>query len=351
LSYLESFWGLDHQIDVGIRYHEDEVRRRHQQRSYLMRSVQMVSDGIERPYKTNNFAHTDALAVSLSNQISWADWTFNVGVRHEDISGRVDNILTGTSVESDQSITAPGFGAHLQLTDTIGVLVGVYVGFSPSGPGKSGADAEESTNFEYGVRYSTPAISGEVIAFHSDYDNLLGRCRASDSDCNIGQEFSGGVVEVSGIEFLGEFELAITEGWLLTSSLNYTYSDSKFEESFFSQFSQWGLVDKGDELPYIPKHVGRWQVALEGDHWSLDLALKYQHKMREEPGSGAIESGLHSDSLTVVDLALSRVVNDNLELKLLLRNAADKAAIVSHRPYGARPNQPRTLLAQVKYRF
>lgn len=351
LSYLESFWGLDHQIDVGIRYHEDEVRRRHQQRSYLMRSVQLVSDGIERPYKTNNFAHTDALAVSLSNQISWADWTFNVGVRHEDISGRVDNILTGTSVESDQSITAPGFGAHLQLTDTIGVLVGVYVGFSPSGPGKSGADAEESTNFEYGVRYSTPAISGEVIAFHSDYDNLLGRCRASDSDCNIGQEFSGGVVEVSGIEFLGEFELAITEGWLLTSSLNYTYSDSKFEESFFSQFSQWGLVDKGDELPYIPKHVGRWQVALEGDHWSLDLALKYQHKMREEPGSGAIESGLHSDSLTVVDLALSRVVNDNLELKLLLRNAADKAAIVSHRPYGARPNQPRTLLAQVKYRF
>ena len=351
LSHRASFWGLDHRIDVGLRYHEDQVRRRHQQRSYLMRSAQVVSDGIERPYKTNNFAHTDALAVSVSNQISWADWTINVGVRHEDISGSVDNILEGTSIASDQSITAPGFGAHLQVTETIGVLAGVYVGFSPAGPGKSGADAEESTNFEYGIRYSTPTLSGEVIAFHSDYDNLLGRCRASDSDCDIGQEFSGGMVEVSGVEFLGEVEFALTDDWLLTSKLNYTYSDSEFEESFFSQFSQWGLVDKGDELPYIPKHVGRWQVALEGDRWSLDLALKYQHEMREEPGSGDIGSGLHSDSLTVLDIAVSRVVNDDLELKLLLRNAADKTAIVSHRPYGARPNQPRTLLAQVKYRF
>ena len=351
LSHRASFWGLDHQIDVGLRYHEDQVRRRHQQRSYLMRSAQLVSDGIERPYKTNNFAHTDAVAVSVSNRISWANWAINVGVRHEDISGSVDNILTGTSIASDQSITAPGFGAHLQVTETIGVLAGVYVGFSPAGPGKSGADAEESTNFEYGVRYSTPTLSGEVIAFHSDYDNLLGRCRASDSDCDIGQEFSGGVVEVSGVEFLGEVEFAITDDWLLTSKLNYTYSDSEFEESFFSQFSQWGLVDKGDELPYIPKHVGRWQVALEGDRWSLDLALKYQHEMREEPGSGDIRSGLHSDSLTVLDIAVSRVVNDDLELKLLLRNAADKTAIVSHRPYGARPNQPRTLLAQIKYRF
>lgn len=351
LSHRASFWGLDHQIDVGLRYHEDQVRRRHQQRSYLMRSAQLVSDGIERPYKTNNFAHTDAVAVSVSNQISWLDWTINVGVRYEDISGSVDNFLEGTSIASDQSITAPGFGAHLQVTETIGVLAGVYVGFSPAGPGKSGADAEESTNFEYGVRYSTPTLSGEVIAFHSDYDNLLGRCRASDSDCDIGQEFSGGVVEVSGIEFLGEVEFAISDAWLLTSKLNYTYSDSEFEESFFSQFSQWGLVDKGDELPYIPKHVGRWQVALEGDRWSVDLALKYQHEMREEPGSGDIGSGLHTDSLTVLDIAVSRVVNDDLELKLLLRNAADKTAIVSHRPYGARPNQPRTLLAQVKYRF
>ena len=35
LSHRASFWGLDHQIDVGLRYHEDQVRRRHQQRSYL----------------------------------------------------------------------------------------------------------------------------------------------------------------------------------------------------------------------------------------------------------------------------------------------------------------------------
>jgi Fe(3+) dicitrate transport protein len=343
--------GLDHTLKVGIRYHEDDVRRRHQTRSYLMRSGVMLSDGLARPFKTNNYAHTKAYALSISDDITWSDWTLNLGVRHEDIEGSVDNKLLDVITENSQSITAPGLGLHRQLTEKMSLLAGVYVGFSPSGPGKSGAESEESVNIEYGVRYDDGQFSGEIIAFESDYDNLLGRCRASDSDCQVGQEFSGGNVEVSGVEVFGQFQRSLSGGVILASQLNYTFSESKFKGAFFSQFSQWGLVEKGDELPYIPRHAGRWQVGLETDIWAIDLALKYQHGMREVPGSGQIADDLHTDNLTTLDASLTWFVNEQMDLRLLTRNLTDETAIVSHRPYGARPNFPRTLMAQMKYRF
>ena len=316
-----------------------------------MTSGTMVSDGITRSFKTNNYAQTDALALSVSDDISWSDWTFNIGVRHEDISGSVDNKLLDKLAENTQTITTPGFGVYRQLTDSLGVLAGIYMGFSPSGPGQSGAESEESVNVEFGIRYTTTDFSGELIAFESDYDNLLGRCRASDSDCQVGQEFSGGNVQVSGIEVTGQGQYELGDTMILTSQINYTYSESKFKSSFFSQFSQWGLVNEGDELPYVPKHAGRWQVGLESDLWALDLAVKYQHGMRETPGLGDITEGLHTDNITTVDVSATWFVNEDVDVKILARNLTDDSSIVSHRPYGARSNLPRTLLAQVKYRF
>ena len=343
--------GAEHKIKIGLRYHEDDVRRRHQTRSYIMTSGVMLSDGIPRPFKTNNYAQTEAVAISVSDDISWSDWTFNIGVRHEDISGSVDNKLLDTLAENTQTITTPGVGVYRQLTDSLGVLAGIYMGFSPSGPGQSGAESEESVNVEYGVRYTTTDVSGEVIAFKSDYDNLLGRCRASDSDCQVGQEFSGGSVEVSGIEVTGQGQYDLSDKMVLTSQFNYTYSESKFKSSFFSRFSQWGLVNEGDELPYVPKHAGRWQMGLESDLWALDLAIKYQHGMRETPGLGDITEGLHTDNITTVDVSATWFINEDVDVKILARNLTDDSSIVSHRPYGARPNLPRTLLAQVRYRF
>jgi Fe(3+) dicitrate transport protein len=61
--------------------------------------------------------------------------------------------------------------------------------------------------------------------------------------------------------------------------------------------------------------------------------------------------GLHTDKLTTIDVSAVWFTNKDIDIKLLVRNITDESAIVSHRPYGARPNLPRTLLAQVKLRF
>ena len=154
-----------------------------------------------------------------------------------------------------------------------------------------------------------------------------------------------------GLEFVSESQIYVSDTYLVTGRLNYTYSESEFKTTFFSQFSQWGLVRKGDELPYIPKHVGRAQLGVETEHWSLDISVKHQHEMREEPGSGDISEGLKTDTLTQLDFSMTWFFNDATNLSLLVRNVTDKAAIVSHRPYGARPNLPRTILARVRHSF
>ena len=86
-----------------------------------MASGEMVSDGIARPYKTINYAQTDAIAVFFSNELNWSDWTLNLGIRYEDIQGSVDNKLSSAVATNDQSVAAPGLGIHKQLTPSVGI--------------------------------------------------------------------------------------------------------------------------------------------------------------------------------------------------------------------------------------
>ena len=342
---------FSHSIDLGIRYHHDDVARDHQLRSYLMTDGYMISDQISRPQKVFNYAETDAVALYLQDEISRGDMKITLGVRYEDIQGSVHNKLTDSRSTNSQAILAPGAGLHYQLNDNLSVLAGAYVGFSPAGPGKSSAEPEESINFEYGLRYEENNFAAELIGFFSKYDNLLGRCRVSDASCAVGEEFNGGEVEIGGIEFNAQLEFDLTESLSFNTQFNSTYTESAFQRSFLSQFSQWELVQKGDELPYVPEYVGRWQVGVGNNIWSVDAALKYQHEMREVPGVGEMTPGLQTESLATLDLSATWFVNDRATLRLLVRNATDESAIVSHRPFGARANLPRMIVGKINYRF
>ena len=73
--------------------------------------------------------------------------------------------------------------------------------------------------------------------------------------------------------------------------------------------------------------------------------------MREEPGQDSISDGLFAESFTTVDLGLRYEFSDALTAQLLVRNAADERAIVAHRPFGARPNLPRTVIFRLSYKI
>ena len=342
---------FEHNVTVGVRMHRDEVERDHRQRGYLMAGGDLVWDGIARGSKTTNEADTDALALFLSDEIVRGNWRVNLGVRYEDIAGNFHDLRADARRESSQSVLSPGIGVLWQATERFSFLAGAYRGFSPAGPGSRDLDPEQSLNLEYGVRFGTASARLEVVGFFSDYENLLGRCRVSDSGCEAGEEFNGGRVEIAGAEVVGSTEFALTGAVSLALQFTYTYTESAFQTGFLSQFTQWGLVQRGDELPYLPEHIGRAGARLASGPWALSMAVRGQTQMREEPGHEAVDSGLHADGFLVLDFALSRQFGNTTLAQLLVSNATDEAAIVSHRPFGARPNRPCSFVLRLKHAF
>ncbi|MEE2749257.1 MAG: TonB-dependent receptor, partial [Pseudomonadota bacterium] len=257
-EYLTDTGDIEHTLRAGVRYHHDYVERHHTQKGYYMVNGTLEFDGVDdRDPKTLNEASSDAIAVFINDEMIIDDWAINLGVRYETIDGEVTNKLTDTRTTRSQSILAPGAGAYYQLTPELGVLAGVYKGFSPAGPASDDSvSPEESINYEYGVRYRKDELSADAIGFFSDYSNLIGRCRASDSGCTVGDEFNGGKVQVAGMEFTLNHAMS-WDRYRFPIEVVYTYTESAFQSSFQSGFSQWGVVDAGDELPYLPKHQAR----------------------------------------------------------------------------------------------
>ena len=335
---------------VGLRFHQDQVERNHQPRSYLMVNGGMESDNVARGLKTSNKAESEAFAAYIVSRLSFSAISVDLGVRYEDIDGEVSDFLTDTQTARSQALTAPSLSGIWTLNELLSFFGGVYEGFSPAGPG-SDAEHEESTNYELGVRFANDRTSASVAGFYSDYGNLIGRCRVSDATCEPGSEFNGGEVEVSGVEVSASHTMALTAQWQLQVAAAYTYTQGEFATTFFSGFPQWGLVKEGDELPYIPESIGNVRASLLASKWRLEGTVDFQSQMREVPGSGTIDKDVHSDGFAVLDLSASYALTDQLTLQALLLNATDEVAITSHRPFGARPNRPRSLIGRIRYEF
>ena len=346
-----SFSNVDNELSFGIRLHKDEVDRDHRKAGFLMESGNLIDNGIDYPSKVQNHAESQAVSLYASNRFYINQVEIELGVRYEDIEGDLTNHILAVTKSNDQSKVLPGLSALWGVSESTSVFAGVHKGYSPRSPGSSADQAEESTNYEYGLRYNQENRGFEIVGFHSDYENLLGRCRVSDFGCNPGEEFSGGEVKISGAELSGSLQRNFDNDLNLTVSLNYTYTDSEFQESFLSTFSQFGLVREGDELPYLPESIARVEILLTKDDWELLGAIKYQSSMREEPGQGPIEQGLYGEELTVVDLSASWHFSESGSLQLLMTNLADEQKIVAHRPFGARPNRPFSAVFRVKYRL
>lgn len=351
LGYAFNTDSWQHQLALGVRYHHDFVDRDHQINGYWMQDGTLVFDGVtDRAPKTDNRAETDALALFVSDEIQRGGWKFNLGLRAERIEGEVYNRSNDTRQSNTQDVIMPGAGVFYELTPELGLLAGINKGFSPSGPGAGDqVEPEESVNYEYGLRYQSGALTVDAIGFFSDYSNLLGRCRVSDTGCEPGEEFNGGRVEISGLELTSGFQWALTEGISVPLSLVYTYTETAFQTGFVSGFSQWGAVHQGDELPYTPEHQARLSAGLQSASWDMDVAIKYVGEMRDEPGRGTPEQPLQAH--TLVDLSGTWHLSSELSLKLVVENITDEQEVVSRRPFGARPNAPRRAHLGVTYRF
>lgn len=347
------FRGIDVDVEAGIRLHQDQVERLHRARLFDLVSGELVLSGRPESVLTQNKDKTTAVASYLNSKFYIDDLTLSAGLRIEKIDGVAQDFLQQTKISSDDTVVLPGIGAFYQLNDNIGILFGVNKGFVPNSPGQvDSIDPEQSWNYEFGLRSNYADWQFETVGFYSNYSNLKGICTFS-SGCTgpLNQEFNGGQVDISGVELSASSDIKFDNGLKLPIAVAYTYTDSEFQNSFLSDFSQWGNVSAGDELPYLPNHQLNIQLSLQAATWQLAASFKVLSEMLESSGTETELTGLRTESAIQLDLSAWYQYNQQMKLYLKLDNATDEAQIVSRRPFGARPGKPRQIIAGIKYQF
>lgn len=353
--------GVSHELELSARYHQDSEDRFQRDDVYRMNDgvMALTSRGVDGA-QANRVGEAEAWAFFARDTIRAGRLTVTPGLRYESIDLRRINYPTSppgraaptSVVETGFDVWIPGVGATYELTDSVLLVAGAHRGFANPGPG-SDADPETSWNYEAGLRYDG-VVSLEAIAYLNDYDNLLGSCTASTGGgCVIGDQFSGGAVEVRGLEITASWDAGehFGRGFGLPLSLVYTLSDGEFLTSFSSDYDPWGVVAAGDELPYLPRHQLTLNAGLEFDRWSVNASVNRVSGTRAVAGSGPIAAGDRIEARTLLDLAATVVLTDQASLFASVQNVTDEVYNTGFSPAGARPGAPRLAMAGVRFSF
>ena len=342
-------------IELGLRYHQDEEDRLQRSDKYTQINQTLVLDsiGITGGSKNNRVVEAEALALYIKNAITFGNLIVTPGVRFEDIDleRRDWSELPrneSPSLKSNQvSAVLPSIGIIYNLSDNLSLLAGAYNGFGTPTT-TEGVEEEDAINLEFGGRYQQNDLLIELIAFSSDYANLVGECTASSStgDCDIGDQFNGGEARVQGLEFQFVNNYPLSDMTNMPLSLAYTYTNAEFESTFDGEF--FGAVAKGDPIPYIPQNQLSLTVGLEHGAYRLNAAINYVDAVCVKASCEGFEK---TDASTVLDIASHYQVNDRLGVYLKVENVTDESDIVARQPKGARPNKARTATLGMRYTF
>jgi Fe(3+) dicitrate transport protein len=352
--------GVGHEIELGLRLHRDQEDRYQDDDRFRMQDGQLVltRDGALGT-QDNRVGDAEALSLYVQDTITFGKWILTPGVRYERINLASTRYSTATGlrdvvlskVETEVSEVIPGFGATYLLDDALTLFASVHRGFNPPGPA-SGSESEKSVNGEFGLRYGRDVLAAELVGFVSDYSNLVGTCTGSTGgNCNIGDQFDAGQARVGGLEASVSYDFGQGGTIAIPVSLAYTWTRAEFRESFSSSFEEWGDVESGDRLPYLPEHLLNAQAGLVGERWRVGLAANYIDQMRSVAGSGAIPAGEGTDSVLLWDVTGAVRIHDQVELYARVENLTDETYVVARRPAGARPGLPRSAFMGVRLSF
>ncbi len=237
-----------HQIELGARYHEDEVDRFQWVDLYRMNSsiMNLTEHGIPGT-ESNRFSTAEAFAYFAQYRVSRGKFTTVPGIRYETMKldrtdyGKTDPERTGSSAsyrENNISIWIPGIGLEYDVNANISVFTGIHRGFSPLWS-KDGTDPETSINYELGASISNKNLGTQIVVFYNDYDNLLGSDLAGAGGSGSGDLLNGGHAEVKGVEYSARYDLnALTSmrHYSFPVTVAYTFTDAQFKNSFDSDY-------------------------------------------------------------------------------------------------------------------
>ena len=303
----------------------------------------------------NRLRETDATSYFVQDTLTMDKLSLTLGYRSEDYD-KVENRWSDAkptrtikdakynNKKSSGDYSTTGFGATYDVSENLKLVAGFHQGMSPVFNG----DAEEADNMELGFRYNKGTTAVEVIYFASDYANLVAECKnSSGGDCDAGDTFSGGEVDVSGLE--------IDASWVVQSNaanypiaITYTSTDATFDNSFDSDY--FGVVASGDDVPYIPSSVLAISAGfITESGWSGYMRMADHGSSCSTAACGAYEN---IEAYSYIDLSLRKRVNENLDVYGVLENVTDNEDIAARAPKnGARSQKPQTFKVGSSYKF
>lgn len=365
-AQIDFAWNLQlfnfaHQIEGGLRFHEDQIQRNHLEDNFLMQSGKLQSTGEQTRAASTNTEQTEALSVYIQDTLQFDNLSITAGIRGELIDGYYQNRAPNKEQDFQKKtnrIWLPSISAYYELSKHAGIFGGVHSGFVPTSPiQEAQIETEKSVNYELGYRYINNGQKAEVIGFFTDYSNLKESCSVS-AGCDTDLEFNGGAVDIYGIEATLSDTYKLTNQLSLPWSIVYTHTESEFKDTFYSDFTQWGFVEEGDGVPYLADNMLTLSFGLTANTWQLSMLVNYSGAMKESAQTALTGdtkdsplAGLKTDAYTIVDLSGSYELNGHSQLYAKIDNLLDSAKISSRRPFGARPSKPRQFQVGYRYRF
>ena len=352
-SYDLDMSGMDTTINVGFRVHEDYEDRKQKEDKFRMENMGLVTTTLAAPSsKTNRFSKSEVTSFFVSADMTMGNLSLSPGVRIEELDNvRYDYSTSDPSraegptktKKRSEDATIMGLGAMYKLNENLRLIAGIHQGYQPPGAG-SAAKAEESINFEFGARAMIDNAMFEIIAFVSDYDNIVGTVTASTGGtANIGDQYDGGALKAQGLEISSARSITTASGLEIPMSFQYTLtSKADFESNFESGFDGWGTaVVKGDRLPYMPKNQMRASIGIMGESMSANLSANYASEVRALAGQGGIPGNQLIDARWVLDAVANYKVSETVSAYVKIDNLLDEVYVAARRPAGLRPGMDR----------
>ena len=351
-----------HDVEVGLRYHYDEEDRFQWVDTYdITNGIMNLNTAGTPGTDANRVSNAKAFASYVLYKVKFNNWTFTPGLRYENITlglqnyGTSDLERTGSNLsekENHVTVFIPGVGFNYRFDNTINVFGGVHKGFSPPG-NTAGERPEESINYELGSRFNIKGFAGEVVGFYNDYSNLLGSDLAATGGTGSLEQFNAGEVEVKGLELLLNYDVLYgsSSRFKIPVNFSYTYTHTKFKNSFESGAEIWGIVEVGDEMPYIPNHQFYGGIGFEHSKFAVNLNGRYRGEFRTIAGTGEIPGNYKIDSNFIMDLSAKYHLNPNLSFTGNIINILNNEYAASRVPSGLRPGHPFGAYVGINARF
>ncbi|HSF88408.1 MAG TPA: TonB-dependent receptor [Saprospiraceae bacterium] len=354
---------ISHDINIGFRYHTDEIDRFQWDDLYAMNNGVMTLTTAGVPGTESNLIKSaKAFASYIQYRLKHGRFTVIPGIRYENISlneknyGKSDPERNGTNLKESMNhvgVFIPGIGIDYQYSNYLSGFIGIHKGFSPPGV-KDETLPENSVNYELGFRYNRNALSGQVVLFFNHYTNLLGADLSATGGTGSGDLFNAGEVNANGVEFMMAYDLLSFRHqtkFILPLTIAYTYTNAVFQNSFVSTFEDWGTVTEGDQFPYLAQNQLTAGISLEHAKFGINLSSRYMDEMRTSPGQGTIPSNEKTDSYLAFDASAFYNFHSNISVFTNATNFTNQVYNVARRPAGLRPGMPSSFNVGLKVNF